>query len=287
MTSSTDAPSDGDEVIDLRESESPGKRGAGTDRAILLTRLALLLDVGEPPHALERMPTRDLARDVWLARYQAALSRIEMRTDRQIALYECLVAAVDGNIRFPPAESATSARLEAWTRVVDALQRVHRPGGYIGTFRVALGTAVEHGASLPASDRDVLALLLVHVAAVSATLVSDFHHAVDVAQRIGPTAVRPDTAVDAVLRLCLRVPDPNPLTLAAGLVATLRLLGSAGKPVLDHDATWAIREALALVPMTDEIDHAILGLNPADRDRVERLVDPVRRPWWTQRLLRT
>lgn len=233
-------------------------------------------------------PERQLAHDIWFARYRAAVGAVTVPTDQQIALFQCLVEALDAPIALPKAASATSLRMASWTLIVQSLQRLDRPGGYVGTFRTVVSAVAAKADELPEPDREVLALLLVHAAAHRASLATDFDLALGTARVISPTTIRAATAVDAVLRIGLRAAATNPATLPAAVLATLRLAAASSKPVLDQDAMWAVREALALIPMTDDLRQAICSLNSQDRARVEVSLDPsLRRRSLARRLLHT
>jgi hypothetical protein len=265
-----------DAVIDLRDPAPRGRKRPADPAARLVARIKGLLE-GEPSPGFGTEPG-DLAYQAWAARYHWAVRGEEASTNRQVVLFDSLAAAVNSGISLAAIATAHE-RGARWAAIVATLQRLSGNGRYVNSYRVDLESAARTASGLSSPEREIAALLLLHSTARWATTPGEVRFGIQCAQLLSRPSVTPTAAVSSILRPCLRWASANPASLAPGLLATLQLLGAATRPVLGEAEAWSIREALALVPATDELRAALGRLRPADRARVEHLDPDVRRPW--------
>jgi hypothetical protein len=209
----------------------------------------------------------------------AIVDRVTSTTDLLSTLVDLCVAGHVPDV--PPTNRGTR-----WQTIVERMVHLDVPSSYVGGFKIRLDEIIELAEGLRASDRLVLARLVLDRTVACTPTSRDLRHGILAARAIEPLALAPADAVDALLRPCLRYATSahGESLIVEGLMVTLDILATgSGRSVTDADL-WALRAAAVSVPdeQRDELRLRVERLKGSDRARVERLVAPPSKRWWSR-----
>jgi hypothetical protein len=260
-------------VDDRWNSGSRGRaRRPARERAPQRPRRTLPLDIARPA-----LPTPEAPRSTEREERHEALPEPEPpRAPGRGGEIVRLLLADHVARREPELPLELAADSERWLALMRALDPLHDPPRYVGTYVGAFTGAAEHAKQLPDGARAIAARIILHVAAAAVQTNVEFDHAARLAISLDPTSFRPETIVEAVLGTCLRYPRPErpPHAVRLGFPFVAGALQNAGAAWLPEPALDVLDRSLDIEPAATQLLEQVLPRMPRDGRRIlQRLLE--------------